>query len=126
MQIRIYYEDTDAGGVVYHTNYIKYCERARSQMFYDDGKKLGENNCHFVVKKIEAEYFKPALLGDLIEVKTEVLELKGASVNVLHTIYRGEEKLFCAKILIVFVSNFKPVKLTEEMREFFNKYFSAF
>ncbi|MDR1285269.1 MAG: YbgC/FadM family acyl-CoA thioesterase [Campylobacteraceae bacterium] len=121
MKIRIYYEDTDAGGVVYHTNYIKYCERARSQMFYDDGKKLGENNCHFVVKKIDAEYFKPAYLGDLIEVKTEVLELKGTCVNVLHTIYRGEEKLFSAKILIVFVSDFKPTRLPNDIREFFLK-----
>ncbi|MDR0761783.1 MAG: YbgC/FadM family acyl-CoA thioesterase [Campylobacteraceae bacterium] len=122
MQIRIYYEDTDAGGVVYHTNYIKYCERARSQMFFDDGKKLGENNCHFVVKKIDAEFFKPAYLGDLIEVKTEILELKGASVDVLHTINRGEDKLFCARILIVFVNNFKPARLPEEIKEFFNKY----
>jgi acyl-CoA thioester hydrolase len=122
LQIRVYYEDTDAGGVVYHTNYIKYCERARSQMFFDDGKKLGENNCHFVVKNIEAQYFKPAYLGDLINVKSEILELKGASVNVLHTIYRGEEKLFSAKILIVFVSDFKPTKLPEDIREFFGKY----
>ncbi|MDR1976270.1 MAG: YbgC/FadM family acyl-CoA thioesterase [Campylobacteraceae bacterium] len=122
MKIRIYYEDTDAGGVVYHTNYIKYCERARSQMFYDDGKKLGENNRHFVVKKIDAEYFKPAVLGDVIEVKTEVLELKGASVDVLHTIYRGEEKLFSAKILIVYISDWKPLRLPDDIREFFNKH----
>ncbi|MDR2791110.1 MAG: YbgC/FadM family acyl-CoA thioesterase [Campylobacteraceae bacterium] len=123
MQIRIYYEDTDAGGVVYHTNYIKYCERARSQMFYDDGKKLGENNCHFVVKKIEAEYFKPACLGDLIEIWTEVLELKGASVNILHNIYRNGEKLFSAKILVVFVKDFKPVRLTDDMKDFFSRHF---
>ncbi|MDR0408390.1 MAG: YbgC/FadM family acyl-CoA thioesterase [Campylobacteraceae bacterium] len=121
MKIRIYYEDTDAGGVVYHTNYIKYCERARSQMFYDEGKKLGENNCHFVVKKIDAEYFKPAYLGDLLEIKIEILELKGTCANVLHTIYRNEEKLFCAKILIVFVSDFKPTRLPEDIREFFLK-----
>jgi acyl-CoA thioester hydrolase len=92
-------------------------------MFFDDGKKLGENNRHFIVKKVEAEYFKPAVLGDLIEVKTEILELKGASVDVLHTIYRGEEKLFSAKILIVFVSDFKPVRLTDDIKEFFAKYF---
>jgi acyl-CoA thioester hydrolase len=121
LKIRIYYEDTDAGGVVYHTNYIKYCERARSQMFYDDGKKLGENNCHFVVKKIDAEYFKPAYLGDLIEVKTEILELKGTCANVLHTIYRDDEKLFCAKILIVFIKDWRPTRLPNDMREFFSK-----
>jgi acyl-CoA thioester hydrolase len=121
MQIRIYYEDTDAGGIVYHTNYIKYCERARSQMFYDDGKKLGENNCHFVVKHIEADYFKPATLGDVIDVKTEILQLKGASIDVLHTIYKGEEKLFSAKILIVFVKEGRPLRLTDDMKEFFQK-----
>jgi acyl-CoA thioester hydrolase len=91
-------------------------------MFFDDGKKLGENNCHFVVKTIDAEYFKPACLGDILDVKTDILELKGTCVNVLHTIYRGEEKLFSAKILVVFVSNFKPTRLTEDIREFFTKY----
>jgi acyl-CoA thioester hydrolase len=90
-------------------------------MFYDDGKKLGEDNCHFVVKHIDAEYFKPAYLGDLLDVKTDILELKGASVSVLHTIYRGDEKLFCAKMLIVFVKDFKPTKLTDDVREFFAK-----
>jgi acyl-CoA thioester hydrolase len=90
-------------------------------MFYDEGKKLGENNCHFVVKKIDAEYFKPAYLGDLLEIKIEILELKGTCANVLHTIYRNEEKLFCAKILIVFVSDFKPTRLPEDIREFFLK-----
>lgn len=121
MKVRIYYEDTDAGGIVYHTNYIKYCERARSQMFFDDGRMLGENNCHFVVKHLEADFIKPAILGDMIEIKTEMLDIKGASIDVLHTIFRGKEVLFRAKILIVFVCNAKPTRLTEEMREFFQK-----
>ncbi|MDR3346648.1 MAG: acyl-CoA thioesterase, partial [Campylobacteraceae bacterium] len=66
-------------------------------------------------------YFKPAALGDVIDVKTEILQLKGASIDVLHTIYKGEEKLFSAKILIVFVKEGRPLRLTDDMREFFLK-----
>jgi acyl-CoA thioester hydrolase len=90
-------------------------------MFYDEGRTLGENDCHFVVKRIEADYFKPAFLGDIIDVKIEVLEIKGASANILHTIYRGDDKLFSAKILIALVKNGKPIRMPESEVEFFKK-----
>ncbi|MFV0480932.1 MAG: YbgC/FadM family acyl-CoA thioesterase [Campylobacteraceae bacterium] len=119
MQIRIYYEDTDVGGIVYHSNYINYCERARSEAFFQAGKKLGSNNVHFVVKKIEASYIKPAVLGDLLDVKTSLIELKNASVYVLQEIFRGETKLFEAKILLANVKDGKPTKMSEDDKEFF-------
>ena len=76
MKIRIYYEDTDAGGIVYHANYIKYCERARSEMFFGSDVKPFSKDGHFVVSEIRAKFKKPAVLGDLLEVKTSVASLK--------------------------------------------------
>ena len=122
MKIRVYYEDTDAGGIVYHSNYIKYCERARSEMFFDEGVVLGENDAHYVVKKIEANFIKPAKLGDLLDVKTKVLEIKNASLYVEQDIFRDELKLFSAKILLAYVKNGKPAKIGEKDKALFVKY----
>lgn len=122
MKIRVYYEDTDVGGVVYHTNYIKYCERARSEMFFDAGIELGENDAHYVVKNIEADFIKPAKLADLLEVKTRVLEIKNASLCVEQSIFKDEIKLFTAKILLAYVKNGRPTKIGEKDKELFNHY----
>ena len=74
MKIRIYYEDTDTGGVVYHTQYLAFCERARSEIFFQNGIDLSESG--FVVRKLTATYYSPAKLGDLVEVKTEINSIK--------------------------------------------------
>jgi len=81
MKIRIYYEDTDAGGIVYHTNYIKFCERARSEIFFKSDFEVMDKNSGFVVKNLNANFFKPAKLGDMIEVKTKLVEAKNASTT---------------------------------------------
>ncbi len=88
MKTRIYYDDTDAGGVVYHANYLTLCERARSDLFYERGMSPAVNGGHFVVKHLEADYLKSAKLGDLIEVKSELVELKNASLVLKQTIYK--------------------------------------
>lgn len=122
MKIRVYYEDTDVGGVVYHSNYIKYCERARSESFFNAGIKLGENGAHYVVKKIEADYIKPAVLGDLLDVTIKILDMKNASVYVQQEIFKNDTKLFSAKILLAYVKNGKPTRMSEEDKKFFYKY----
>ncbi len=122
MKIRVYYEDTDVGGVVYHSNYIKYCERARSEMFFEEGIELGENNAHYVVKRIEADFLKPAKLGDILDVKTTVLELKNASLCAKQEIFRDDLKLFSANIYLAYVQNGKPIKMQEKDKDFFKKY----
>lgn len=81
MKVRIYYEDTDAGGIVYHTNYIKYCERARSEHFFSHGMLPGDTNKYgFVVRKINADFLGSTKLGDLLTVRTSILELKKAAL----------------------------------------------
>lgn len=104
MQIRVYYEDTDIGGVVYHSNYLNFCERARSGLFFDAGRSPILDEGHFVAKHIEADYLKSAKFGDVLEVKTTLLELKNASFALLQQVFRGEEELFKMRILLVYIN----------------------
>ena len=119
MKIRVYYDDTDAGGVVYHSNYLKFCERARSEIFYAHGKSPTIDGGHFVVKHVNADFKKSAKLGDLLHVKSELLELKNASLHVKHIIYREEEELFEMDVQLAFVKEGKPSKIDEETKMFF-------
>ena len=124
MKIRIYYEDTDAGGVVYHTNYLNFCERARSEVFFanDSSPHIIEEDgseSFFVVKDLQASYFSPAKLADIIEVKTELIHIKNASVVLKQTIYKDEIKLFQMEIKLAFLKNNKPSKIPQHLKEIF-------
>lgn len=103
MQIRVYYEDTDIGGVVYHSNYLNFCERARSQLFFDAGRSPILSGGHFVAKHIEADYLKSAKFGEVLEIKTTLLQIKNASFRLLQEIFRGDEKVFEMKIDLVYL-----------------------
>lgn len=109
MKIRVYYEDTDAGGIVYHTNYIKYCERARSELFFSrnlnptDGENSG-----FVVRHIDANFLGMSKLGDMLTVTTSLLKKKVASAVLQHTISNDSKKVFEMQVTLVFVREGKP------------------
>ena len=79
MRLRVYYEDTDTGGVVYHSNYLNFCERARSDVFFNQKLTPILASGHFVAKNLEANYIASAKLGDELEVTSELIELKAAS-----------------------------------------------
>jgi len=118
MKIRVYYEDTDTGGVVYHSNYLNFCERARSECFFELGitPKLAKG--HFVAKKLQAEYFSSAKLGDLLEVKSELLQMKGASFSLVQTIYKEDKKIFELEIILAYISfEGKLQKLDTKIKE---------
>lgn len=121
MQIRVYYDDTDAGGVVYHSNYLKFCERARSELFFAQGKSPAIGGGHFVVKHIDAEFIKSAKLGDLLDVRTLLVELKNASLHVKHEIYLGSDKLFEMACQLAFVKEGKIAKIDTETKDFFTQ-----
>ncbi|KFL33212.1 MULTISPECIES: YbgC/FadM family acyl-CoA thioesterase [unclassified Sulfurospirillum] len=123
MKTRIYYDDTDAGGVVYHANYLKFCERARSDLFYEKGLSPAVNGGHFVVKHLEADFIQPAKLGDLIDVKTELLLLKNASLILKQEVWREEVKLFTMTSTLAYVKEGKPCKIDEETKAFFRGFF---
>ena len=123
MKTRVYYDDTDAGGVVYHANYLKFCERARSDLFYEKGKSPAINGGHFVVRRLEADFIKSAKLGDLIEVKTKLLELKNASLLLHQEVLKEEEVLFRMTSTLAFVKEGKPMRIDEETKAFFQGFF---
>jgi len=122
MKIRVYYEDTDAGGIVYHTNYIKYCERARSEVFFEQNIKptLGESS-GFVVRNINANYLATSTLGDMLEVSSRILTLKSSSLVLLQEIWKDGLKVFSMEIVLVYLDNHKPCRIPEVFREIFSK-----
>ena len=123
MKIRIYYEDTDAGGIVYHTNYIKYCERARSEAFFQAGLNFTKESGYFVVSALEAKFIASAVLGDEIYVRSKVTELKKASIVVEQEIYKFDDKnaeklLFKATITLAFMKEDRLAKISDDIKEF--------
>ncbi len=125
MKIRVYYEDTDLGGVVYHANYLNFCERARSELFFSKGQSPVLDGGHFVAKSLEANYIKPALFADVLEVKTELTSLKFASFTLRQSIYRGEEKIFEMKIKLAYLRHDGQIgRFDDETREMLHKLLS--
>lgn len=126
MKIRVYYEDTDTGGVVYHSNYLNFCERARSDAFFKQGLTPALESGHFVARKIVADYLSSARLGDLLDVKNELVEMKAASFIVKQTIFKEQKKLFEMKITLVYITyEGRPQKIDNAMKEIILSLFSS-
>ncbi|ADN09361.1 YbgC/FadM family acyl-CoA thioesterase [Sulfurimonas autotrophica] len=118
MKIRVYYEDTDTGGVVYHSNYLNFCERARSEAFFDRGLTPVLEGGHFVARKVNADFYKSAKLGDMLEVKTRLMQMKAASFTLVQEIYKDEEKIFELEILLVYIDfDSKVQKLNNDSKK---------
>jgi acyl-CoA thioester hydrolase len=121
MKIRVYYEDTDAGGIVYHTNYIKYCERARSEYLFGQGIMPGSGSTYgFVVRHISADYYASSVLGDILEVKNALLKMKKTSFVLLQEIYKDEQKIFSMEITLVYVEDSRAKPIPENFKKLFN------
>lgn len=122
MKIRVYYEDTDIGGIVYHTNYIKYCERARSEIFFDRGISPSMDNSGFIVKDIKASFLATSSLGDLLDVTTQILTIRNSSLVLQQEVYRDGTKLFSMEILLVYldITRKKPCRIPVIYRELFD------
>lgn len=123
MKIRVYYDDTDAGGVVYHSNYLKFCERARSEIFFAHGRSPAIDGGHFVVRHIEADFMKSAKLGDLLEIKGQLLELKNASLTLEQSVWLDGVKLFSMTSILAFVKDGKPTRIDDDTKSFFSSLF---
>lgn len=121
MEIRVYYEDTDAGGVVYHSNYLKYFERGRTEYLRDRGFSVGElarQGFIFPVVHVEIYYRAPAFHDDLIKVETAVLEIKKSSFTFAQQIIRTtDEKLLVeGRVKLACVGpGMKPKRLPEQI-----------
>ena len=103
MKIRVYYEDTDTGGVVYHSNYLNFCERARSDAFFAKGLTPVLESGHFVARKVIGEYFASAKLGDVLEIKSSLITMKAASFSLRQEIFKGKYKIFELEIVLAYI-----------------------
>jgi acyl-CoA thioester hydrolase len=127
MEIRVYYEDTDAGGVVYHSNYLKYFERGRTEYLRDRGLSVGEmaqRGFVFPVVHLEIDYRAPALHDDLLEVQTVVLEVGKTSFTLGQQVLRSIDGKLLAdgKVKLVCVGpGMKAKRLPEEIIQAINE-----
>lgn len=112
-QIRIFYEDTDAGGIVYYANYLKFLERARTEWLRNLGIKQSEfleQKLGFVVRRVEMDNLASAKLDDLITVNTEIIQLKRASITFQQQIFNQSQVLLCTAIIKVACVNLSLAK----------------
>ncbi len=124
---RVYYEDTDAMGIMYHANYIIYCERGRTEMLRDLGLSASRLNreleINFVIRHIDADYLKMVQLDDLLSVETEVKTMKNTSFVMKQSINDQDSAVFSMDITIVCVDlSGKPVRIPAKLREKFLEY----
>ena len=119
LPIRVYYEDTDFGGVVYYANYLKFLERGRTEALRAlgvDQVALKDRGTVFVVRRIEADYLKPARFDDVLEVRTWAEQIKRASILMGQEIWRGPDRLLTARITIACMAETgRPVRIPPEI-----------
>lgn len=121
--VRVYFQDTDAGGVVYHSNYVNFMERARTEWLrtfgYSNAGMMQELGVVFVVRSMKLDYLKPAILDDLLSVTAQVTAIGRSSITVVQTVLRGETLLTEAEVYLVCVDvkTFKPVRVPDVLRK---------
>lgn len=124
-RLRVYFEDTDAGGIVYHANYLRFAERARSEFLRDLGlphaEMMTRHGALFVVRRVRMEYLRPARLDDALEIETEILQVGGASALLAQRFFRLREAEMLVGLelglAVVRVGDHRPVRLPAPWRE---------
>lgn len=114
--VRVYYEDTDAGGIVYYANYLKYAERARTEMLRDLGTEnarlMETEGLAFAVRRCEVDFFKPARLDDLLSVETRLIDVGGASLVADQRVKRDNAELVRMELKLACMSlDGRPARL---------------
>ena len=121
--VRVYYEDTDSGGVVYYANYLKFMERARTEWLrihgFEQTELMREHGVIFVVRDVHISYLRPAVFNDLLQVSVSVHATGRSWIEFAQTVERVNEILTHANVKIVCVNqlSFKPVEIPEIIRE---------
>lgn len=128
LPVRVYFEDTDAGGIVYHASYVRYCERGRTDFLRLMGSEAramfdgsdSREPAIFVVRRMNMDFIRPAFMDDFLTVETRVKDTGGASVTLLQTVLRDGKRIFEADVTIVLISKSgKPLRLSERVRTAF-------
>jgi acyl-CoA thioester hydrolase len=125
MQVRVYFEDTDAGQIVYHANFLRFMERGRTNYL----RLLGTNQREllkdvqndargfaFVVRSMKIDFLKPAVLDDVLDVVTVPSEVKGASIILLQECRHGDDLLVTARVRVAFISGGRAQRIPKALR----------
>ena len=121
--VRVYYEDTDAGGVIYHSNYVNFMERARTEWLRNLGHEqdvlIKQEQLIFAVKKLEIDFIKPARFNDLLTINTSINNLSGASIIFSQQIMKQDTVLCEANVQVVSLDSItlKPKRITLNLKE---------
>jgi acyl-CoA thioester hydrolase len=121
MQVRVYFEDTDAGRIVYHANYLRFMERGRTNFLRllgtEQGALLdGVFDFAFVVRSMQIDYLKPARMDDVLDIVTWPVMVKGASITLAQEVRCGEQILVKAQVRVAFVSEGKAQPIPKALR----------
>jgi acyl-CoA thioester hydrolase len=125
MQVRVYYEDTDFSGIVYHANYLRFMERGRTNhlrlMGADQHALFAEAQAEipgfaFVVRSMQIDYLKPARMDDVLEVMTWPVAVKGASITLAQEVRRGEDVLVRAQVRVAFIREGRAQPIPKALR----------
>jgi len=121
--LRVYYEDTDAGGVVYHANYLKFAERARTDLLrflgVEQARLAADKGVIFAVRRCAVDFFMPAHLDDVLDVHSRITGLKGASLEAEQSVRRGPDELVRLSVLVACVKQTGaggPVRIPSAIR----------
>jgi acyl-CoA thioester hydrolase len=118
-QVRVFYEDTDFSGHVYHANYLKYCERARSGYLRDvgvDQNAMFAEGHAFVVRKMDCEFLRPAKFDDVLDVETTLVEMGGARFELAQVVKRVGELVFSARVTVAIIDREgRPQRIPKEL-----------
>ena len=124
-QVRVFYEDTDFSGYVYHANYLKYCERARSdylRVIGVDQNAMFASGDAFVVRRMDCEFLRPAKFEDVLEVETKLVEMGGARFELAQLVKRGAEEIFSAKVTVAIIgAGGRPQRISAELMAKFSR-----
>lgn len=119
--VRVYYEDTDFSGIVYHANYLRFVERARTELLREKDIHQGEihagGKMFFVVARMNLEFLRPARMDDLLVVETRAKKIGAAVLELEQIVRRDEEILFTARVFIAALSDGKVCRLPLDVRE---------
>jgi acyl-CoA thioester hydrolase len=125
LAVRVYYEDTDAGGIAYHGSFVRWCERGRSdylRLLGTDARRMtaGADDLEpsgFIVRRMTFDFLRPARMDDVLEITTSIGEIGGASVRLSQTITRQEERIGEADVVLVLISmSGRPLRIGDTMR----------
>jgi acyl-CoA thioester hydrolase len=118
--VRVYYEDTDFSGRVYHASYLRFLERGRTEWLRRRGfahRDLAKNSgVVFAVRSLQIEFLAPAMMDDLLQVETSVAAARGASIDFQQRILRSDKELVTAKVLVASIRDGRPARMPADLR----------